>query len=152
MRHINVSINQKVLHQIFQNKRHITKDISENTLKTLKVLSNVIEMKYKSKKLPENRQSPEAIQVQLDMSHMRSSRFASCVDLVLPSSLHCSQAQVPEDSQDLLLLGRVPLPGGVSLQRERAMQVLPCGAISSSGEETAIQGLFQAPQLPTKHL
>ena len=71
MRLINVSINRKVLHQIFQNKRLFTKDISENTLKTLKFLSNVIEMKYKSKKLPENRRSPEAIQMQSDMSHMR---------------------------------------------------------------------------------
>ena len=62
----------------------------------------------------------------------KSSRFALCVDLVLPSSLHCSQARVPEDSQNL------PLPGGVSIQRERAMQVSPCGAISSCGEETAI--------------
>ena len=58
---LNVSINRKVLHQIFQNKRLITKDISENTLKTLNFLSNVIEMKYKLKKIPENRRSPEAI-------------------------------------------------------------------------------------------
>ena len=62
----------KVHHQIFRNKRHLTKDISKNASRTLDFLSNVNEMKYKSKKLPKNRQSPEAIQVQLDMSHMRS--------------------------------------------------------------------------------
>ena len=68
------------------NKRLITKDIYENTLKTLKFLSNIIEMKYKSKKLPENRRSPEAIQVQSDMSHMRESndsRFNSRFVLML---------------------------------------------------------------------
>ena len=43
------------------NERLITKDISENTLKTLHLLSNVIEMKYKSKKILENLRSPEAI-------------------------------------------------------------------------------------------
>ena len=67
----NVSISREVQHQIFQNKRHITTDISKNTFKTLHFLSNVIEMKFKSKKLPENRQSPETIQVQSDMSHMQ---------------------------------------------------------------------------------
>ena len=49
----------------------ITTDTSKNTFKTLDFLLNVIEMIFKSKKLPENRQSPEAIQVQSDMSHMR---------------------------------------------------------------------------------
>ena len=63
---LNVSIYRKVQHQIFQTKCHLTKDISENTGKTLDFLSNIVE----SKKLPENRRSPEAIQVQLDMSYM----------------------------------------------------------------------------------
>ena len=75
MRLPNVSINRKVLHQIFQNKCLITKDISKDTFKALDFLSNVIEMNYKSKKLPENRRSPEAIQMQSDMSHMRKSVF-----------------------------------------------------------------------------
>ena len=69
---LNVSIYRKVQQQIFQTKRHLTKDISENTRKTLDFLSNVVETKYKSKKLTENRRSPEAIQVQWDMSHMRA--------------------------------------------------------------------------------
>ena len=73
MRLLNVSISGKVQHQIFQNKHYITTDISKNTFKTLDFLLNVIEMKFKLKKLPENRQSPEAIQVQSDMSHMRMS-------------------------------------------------------------------------------
>ena len=72
VRPLNVSISCKVQHQIFQNERHITTDISKNTFKTLDFLSNVIEMKFKSKKLPENRQSPEAIHMQSDMSHMRT--------------------------------------------------------------------------------
>ena len=70
---LNVSISHKVQHQILQNKHHITADISENTFKTLDFLSNVIDMEFKLKKLPENQQSPEAIQVQSDMSHMRKS-------------------------------------------------------------------------------
>ena len=77
MRLLNVSIYRKVHHQIFPNKRHLTKDISKNTSRTLDFLSNVIEMKYKSKKLPKNRRSPEAIQVQLDMSHMRQNHTNS---------------------------------------------------------------------------
>ena len=72
MRLLNVSIYRKVHHQIFRNKRHLTKDISKYTSRTLDFLSNVIEMKFKSKKLPKNRRSPEAIQVQSDMSHMRT--------------------------------------------------------------------------------
>ena len=75
MRLLNVSIYRKVHHQIFRNKRHLTKDISKNASRTLDFLSNVNEMKYKSKKLPKNRRSPEAIQVQLDMSHMRVGVF-----------------------------------------------------------------------------
>ena len=68
VRLLNVSIYQEVQHQIFQNECHITTDITENTLKTLDFLLNVVEMKFKSRKI--NQKSPEAIQVQLAMSHM----------------------------------------------------------------------------------
>ena len=68
--YINVSIYRKVHHQIVQNKRHLTKDISKNASRTLGFLSNVIEMKFRSKKVPENRRTSETIKVQSDMSHM----------------------------------------------------------------------------------
>ena len=54
--------------QIFQNKCHLTKGISGNTSKIANFLPNVIEMKFKSTKLPENQPSLEAIKVQSDMS------------------------------------------------------------------------------------
>ena len=100
---LNVSINRKVLHQIFQNKRLITKDISENTLKTLNFLSNVIEMKYKSKKISENRRSPEAIYMQLDMSHLRyfqrrQLEYALSQDLFQHVEDHCLR-QTQQESQ-----------------------------------------------------
>ena len=75
VRLLNVSIYQKVHHQIVRNERHLTKNISKDTSSTLNFLLDVIEVKFKSKKLPKNRQSPEAINVQLDMSHMRVYMF-----------------------------------------------------------------------------
>ena len=102
MRLLNVSIYQKVHHQIFRNKRHLTKDISKNASRTLDFLSNVNEMKYKSKKLPKNRRSPEAIQVQLDMSHMRVFHPS------LPSQLHGVTTVLFTDDTTLFVVGQSP--------------------------------------------
>ena len=69
-----------------RNKRHLTKYISKNTSRTLDLLSNVTEMKFKSKKLPKYRQTPEAIKVQSDMSHMCRSLYPVryyCIHYVL---------------------------------------------------------------------
>ena len=71
VRHINVLIYGKLLKQISHNKCHLTKYTSKTTLKTLDFLSDVHKVKYKGRNLAENRQSLEAIQVQMDMSHMR---------------------------------------------------------------------------------
>ena len=72
VRLINVLIYRKLLKQIFHNKRHLTKYTSKTTSKTLDFLSDVHKAKYKGRNLAENRQSSEAIQVRMDMSHMRS--------------------------------------------------------------------------------
>ena len=61
----------KLLKQIFHNKRHLTKYTSKTTSKTLDFLSDVHKAKYKRRNSPENRRSSEAIQVRMDMSHMR---------------------------------------------------------------------------------
>ena len=68
----NVSIYRKLQKQIFQNQLHLTKNTSKNTSKTLDFLSDVRKVKYKERKSPENRQSQEAIKMQMDMSHMRA--------------------------------------------------------------------------------
>ena len=60
-----------LLKQIFHNKHHLTKYTSKSTSKTLDFLSDVHKEKYKGRKSPENRRSSEAIQVRMDMSHMR---------------------------------------------------------------------------------
>ena len=67
----NVSIYCKLQKQIFQSQLHLTKYTSKNTSKTVDFLSDIHKVKYKGRKSPENRQSQEAIRVQMDMSHMR---------------------------------------------------------------------------------
>ena len=67
----NVSIYCKLQKKIFQSQLYLTKYTSKNTSKTLDFLSDVRKVKYKERQSHENRQSHEAIKVQMDMSHMR---------------------------------------------------------------------------------
>ena len=59
---------------MYQNKRYVTKETSRSTSKALDSLSNVPKVKYKENKSTKNRRSPEAIEVRLDMSHMRPAK------------------------------------------------------------------------------
>ena len=67
----NVSIYRKLQKQIFQSQLHFTKYTSKNTSKTLDFLSDVRKVKYKERNSTENRRLHEAIEVRMDMSHMR---------------------------------------------------------------------------------
>ena len=78
---------------MYQNKRYVTKETSRSTSKALDSLSNVPKVKYKENKSTKNRRSPEAIEVRLDMSHMRTgaenvistrkySNFMACLQLL----------------------------------------------------------------------
>ena len=70
----NVSIYRKLQKQIFQSHLHLTKYTSKNTPKTLNFLLDVCKVKYKGKTSPGNQRSQEAINVRMDMSHMRALR------------------------------------------------------------------------------
>ena len=78
VRLINVLIYRKLLKH---NKCHLTTYTSKTTSKTLDFLSDVHKAKYKGRNSAENQRSSEAIQVRMDMSHMRLLQYRDYVTI-----------------------------------------------------------------------